>query len=55
MARHRDLYLHYTNHLQDKDIHAAGGIRTRNPSMRTAADLRHFDDSTAGKCGGLAV
>jgi hypothetical protein len=29
-----------TQHSQETDIHAAGGIRTRNPSMRAAADPR---------------
>jgi len=29
-----------TQQSQDKDIHAPGGIRTRNPSERAAADLR---------------
>ena len=29
-----------TQHLQETDIHAPGGIRTRNPSKRAAADLR---------------
>ena len=29
-----------TQHLQDTDIHASGGIRTHNLSRRAAADLR---------------
>ena len=29
-----------TQHSQDTDIHAPGGIRTRNPSKRAAADPR---------------
>jgi len=29
-----------TQHSQETDIHAPGGIRNRNPSKRTAADLR---------------
>ena len=29
-----------TQHSQQTDIHAHGGIRTHNPSWRTAADLR---------------
>jgi hypothetical protein len=35
-ARHRDLYLI----TQETDIHTPGGIRTRNPSKRAAADPR---------------
>ena len=27
-------------HLQEKDNHAVGGIRSRNPDKRVAADLR---------------
>ena len=38
-ARRRDLYL-TTQHSQQTDIHAPGGIRTRNFSRRAAADLR---------------
>jgi hypothetical protein len=29
-----------TQHSQETDIHASGGIRTRNPSKRAAADPR---------------
>jgi len=29
-----------TQHSQQTDIHATGGIRTHNPSMRTAIDPR---------------
>jgi hypothetical protein len=29
-----------TQHSQQTDIHVPGGIRTRNPSKRAAADLR---------------
>jgi hypothetical protein len=29
-----------TQHSQETDIHSAGGIRTRNPSKRAAADSR---------------
>jgi hypothetical protein len=36
--RRRDLYL--TTQTQDTNIHAPGGIRTRNPNKRSAADLR---------------
>jgi hypothetical protein len=39
-ARRRDLYLHNTQHSEQKNIHALGGIRTRNPSIRASADLR---------------
>jgi hypothetical protein len=38
-ARHRDLYL-TTHNKHNTNIHATGGIRTRNPSKRTAADPR---------------
>ena len=31
---------HSTQHSQETGIHAAGGIRTHNPSKRAAADLR---------------
>jgi hypothetical protein len=39
-ARRRDLYLTTldTQHSQETDIHAPGGIRTCNPSQRAAAD-----------------
>jgi SMC interacting uncharacterized protein involved in chromosome segregation len=33
-------YLHNTQHSQPRDIYAAGGIRTRNPSILVAADPR---------------
>jgi hypothetical protein len=33
-ARRRDFYLTTTQHSQERDIHAPGGIRTRNPSKR---------------------
>ena len=39
-ACRRDLYLHNTQHSQQTDIHASGGIRTHNLSRRAAADLR---------------
>jgi hypothetical protein len=38
-ARRRDLYL-TTQTLYKTNIHAPGGIRTRNPSKRSAADPR---------------
>ena len=38
-ARRRDLYL-TTQHSQQTDIHAPGGIRTHNLSRRAAADVR---------------
>ena len=38
-ARRRDLYM-TTQHLQQTDIHASGGIRTRIPSKRVAEDPR---------------
>jgi len=37
-ARHRDLYWRYT--IRTANIHAPGGIRTRNPSKRASADSR---------------
>jgi hypothetical protein len=37
-ARRRDLYL--ATETQEKKIHAPGGIRTHNPSKRSAADPR---------------
>jgi hypothetical protein len=37
-GRHRNLYLHKTQHSQETDIHAPDGIRTHNPSRRAAAD-----------------
>jgi hypothetical protein len=37
-ARRRDLYLTTHEHSQDTNIHAPGGIRTHDPSMRSAAD-----------------
>jgi hypothetical protein len=38
-ARRRDLYLTTHNtHSQETDIHTPGGIRTRNPNKRAAAD-----------------
>jgi hypothetical protein len=39
-ARRRDLYLTNTQHSQQTKIYALGGIRTRNPSRRAAADPR---------------
>jgi hypothetical protein len=38
-ARRRDLYL-TTQTLYETNIHAPGGIRTHDPSKRSAADLR---------------
>jgi hypothetical protein len=39
-ACRRDLYLRNTQHSQQTNIHAPGGIQTRNPSRRSAADPR---------------
>ena len=39
-ARRRGLYLYKTQYPQQTDIHALTGSRTRNPSKRSAADLR---------------
>jgi hypothetical protein len=38
-ARRRDLHL-TTQHSQDRDIHAPGGIRTHNPSKKAAGNPR---------------
>jgi hypothetical protein len=38
-APRRDLYL-TTQHLQQTNIHATGGIQTRNPCKRSAVDTR---------------
>ena len=35
-ARRRGLCLHNTQHSQETNTHALGGIRTRNPSKRAA-------------------
>ena len=40
-ALRRDPLPDNTQHWQQTDIHAPSGIRTRNPSKRAAADLRH--------------
>jgi hypothetical protein len=39
-AHRRDLYLINTQHSQQTNIHALGGIWTRNPSRRTAVEPR---------------
>jgi len=39
-ARHRELYLHDSQHFQQTDIYACSGIRTRNPSKRADTDPR---------------
>jgi hypothetical protein len=39
-ARRRDLCPYNTQHLQERDIHAPGGIRTRNLRRRAAEDSR---------------
>ena len=39
-ARHRDLHLTNTQHSQQTNIHAPGGIRTHALSRRAAEDLR---------------
>jgi hypothetical protein len=39
-APRRDLFLTNTQHSKQTNIHALGGIRTRNPSRRAAADPR---------------
>jgi hypothetical protein len=38
-AQRKDLYL-TTQHSKERDVHAPDGIRTRNPTKRTAADPR---------------
>jgi hypothetical protein len=40
LARRRDLYLTTHKHSQETNIHALGGVRTHDPSKRSAADLR---------------
>ena len=40
-ARRRGRYLHNTHHSQQTNIHFLSGIRTRDPSSKAAADLRH--------------
>jgi hypothetical protein len=40
-APRRGVYLHNTKHSQETDTHSPGGIRTRNPSNRAAADPCH--------------
>jgi hypothetical protein len=39
-ARHRNLYLTTNSTYKRQDMHAPGGIRTRNPSKRAATDPR---------------
>ena len=39
-ARLRDLFLTKTEHSQQTDIHAPGGIQSRNPSKRSATHSR---------------
>jgi hypothetical protein len=39
-ARRRDLYLTTHKHSQETNIQAPGGIRTHDPSQRSATDLR---------------
>ena len=39
-SRRSVLYMHNTQHWQETDIHAPGGIRILCPSRRAAADLR---------------
>jgi hypothetical protein len=39
-ARCRDLYFDNTQHSQETDTHAPGGIRIRNSSKRAATELR---------------
>jgi hypothetical protein len=50
-ARRRDLY--NTQHSQEADIHASGGIQTRNPSKQAIAEPRfrprgHWDRHYSG-------
>jgi hypothetical protein len=65
-AHRRDLYLHNTEHLQETDIHAPGGIRSCNPNKRSTPDVRlrprvHSDrwnkiqNPVKGKALGLAA
>jgi hypothetical protein len=39
-ARRTGRYIHSTQQIQETNIHALSGIRTRDPSNRGAADLR---------------
>jgi hypothetical protein len=58
-ACRRDVYL-TTHHSEEGDVHAPGGIRTRNPSKWTAADprprpysycdRRSFEDTSVTTC-----
>jgi len=41
LVRRIDLYLKAHNIRNEQNIHAPGGIRSRNPSKRAAADPRH--------------
>jgi hypothetical protein len=38
-ARRRDPHLNNTQHSKERDFHDPGGIRTRNPNKRAAAEL----------------
>jgi hypothetical protein len=47
-------------HLQETNIHARGGIRTDDPSKRSAADLRlrprgHWERLNNQKCGSIII
>jgi len=58
-ARRRGVYLHNTQHSQEKNIHATDGIRTRSPMKRAAADLclrpSGLLDRRCGKYEGIFV
>jgi hypothetical protein len=54
-ARRRGRYLHKTQHSQETDTRALGGIRTHDPSKRSAADPRlgprgHWDRPPCSHC-----
>jgi hypothetical protein len=53
-ARRKDLYLKTHNTYNRQDIHAAGGIRTHNPSKRATADphIHNYQTVSTGEAGG---
>jgi hypothetical protein len=54
-ARRRDLYLTTQTLTKEKKIHAPGGIRTHDPSKRSAADLRLRGGKDVNKIRVLSV
>jgi hypothetical protein len=45
-TRDRPSQPHNTQHSQQTNIHAPGGVRTRDPSRRSAADPRHIHNTS---------